>query len=294
MGKRRTYDDIKLDIESHGYVLISKDYKNVSEKIIVQCDKGHEPYGVSYKKWLEGRRCPVCGGKKKLTYEHVKEIFEKEGYALLSDTYNRAKDALLVKCPQGHIYETRIDRFKCGDRCPHCYGNIPLTIEQIRQVIENEGYVLLSNTHKRKEKIAVQCPKGHIYDVRYDQFASGCRCPYCAESKGERRVRMWLENSKISYEQEKVFKECVHKGYLRFDFYIPCMNLCIEYDGEQHYKATDFTNKMSEEEKLSQLITIQTRDRIKNEYCKENDIGLIRIPYLEFDNIESILSNHIK
>jgi len=33
------------------------------------------------------------------------------------------------------------------------------------------------------------------------------------------------------------------------------------------------------------------RDKKKNEYCKNNNIRLLRIPYYEFKNIENILKN---
>ena len=65
-----------------------------------------------------------------------------------------------------------------------------------------------------------------------------------------------------------------------FDFYLPQYNICIEYDGEFHYKMI-----MEYDEFINQKI----RDTIKTVYCKENNIKLIRIPYWEFNNIENIL-----
>lgn len=212
MGKRNTYEDVKHDIESCGYKLLSNEYVNGNTKIWVQCDKGHEPYPICYKKWKEGRRCPICGGKKKLTYEQVYKLFKDEGYELLDKVYVRSKDKLKVKCPKGHIFESRVDRFKLGDRCPYCYGNKPLTIEDVRCFIESQGYKLISDVYKRREKLTVMCPKGHVYDVRYDSFHYGYRCPHCAESRGERRVREWLELNEVVYEKEKHLKIVNTKG----------------------------------------------------------------------------------
>ena len=65
-----------------------------------------------------------------------------------------------------------------------------------------------------------------------------------------------------------------------FDFYLPQYNICIEYDGEFHYKMI-----MGYDEFINQKI----RDTIKTVYCKENNIKLIIIPYWEFNNIENIL-----
>ncbi len=66
------------------------------------------------------------------------------------------------------------------------------------------------------------------------------------------------------------------------------MNLCIEYDGEQHYKAFDhFGGK-------EKLRLTQKRDDIKNNYCKDNCINLLRVPYWELDNIEDILDEEFE
>ena len=51
---------------------------------------------------------------------------------------------------------------------------------------------------------------------------------------------------------------------------------------------------MSEEEVLKQFEIIKTRDEIKNTYCKEHNINLLRIPYWDFENIENILKSQLK
>lgn len=70
------------------------------------------------------------------------------------------------------------------------------------------------------------------------------------------------------------------------------MNIAIEYDGEWHYmpiKRGDMTQKDAE----YNLKQIQKRDDIKTNYCKNNGIVLIRIPYFDFDNISNILDRRI-
>ena len=73
-----------------------------------------------------------------------------------------------------------------------------------------------------------------------------------------------------------------------FDFYLPDYNTCIEYDGELHYKAVDYFGGDDA------LMNTKCRDEIKTQYCKENNIKLIRIPYWEFDNIEEILNRELE
>ena len=77
------------------------------------------------------------------------------------------------------------------------------------------------------------------------------------------------------FEREKRFENCKDKYTLPFDFYLPELNMCIEYDGEHHYKPIKYWG--GEEE----LKKIEKRDNIKNIYCSENNIDLMRIKYDE-------------
>lgn len=82
-------------------------------------------------------------------------------------------------------------------------------------------------------------------------------------------------------------------NYYRFDFYLPQYNLFIEYDGEQHYKPVMYYNQTDEQMELAFKRT-QEHDNIKNRYCEENNINLLRIPYWEKENIETIINNHLQ
>lgn len=102
----------------------------------------------------------------------------------------------------------------------------------------------------------------------------------CIQSKGEEKVKKLLNELNIEYIGQYEFKDCVNPktgAKLRFDFYLPDYNICIEYDGEQHFKEIFYSHG-----NLSQR---KERDQIKNNYCKENGIYLIRIPYTDFDKL---------
>ena len=97
--------------------------------------------------------------------------------------------------------------------------------------------------------------------------------------------RRWVvHNNNIQYISQYRFDDCKNIRTLPFDFYLPDYNTCIEYDGELHYKAVDY---FGGDEALSNT---QFRDDIKTQYCLNNNIRLIRIPYWEFNNIDKILS----
>ena len=133
------------------------------------------------------------------------------------------------------------------------------------------------------------CPKGHFYEATFGNFRNGFRCPQCHKiSKGERAIQQFLEKAKIEYRFQYTFKECKNIIALPFDFYIPKFCTCIEYDGEQHFMPVTFggISKKRADIKFKQ---VQLRDEIKNKYCLDNNIRLIRIPYWNFDKIEEIL-----
>lgn len=107
----------------------------------------------------------------------------------------------------------------------------------------------------------------------------------CIKSKSELKIASFLDKNNILYEQNKKFIGCKDKRSLPFDFWLPAYGVCLEFDGAQHYQDVPYWDKRSN------LSDRQRKDAIKTQYCEENDIILIRIPYWEKDNIESILSD---
>lgn len=98
-------------------------------------------------------------------------------------------------------------------------------------------------------------------------------------STGEKRVAEILASQNIEFKQEWFFRDLYNKQtkqLLYFDFYLPGYNLCIEYDGEQHYNPTRPENQ-------------KINDFLKNAYCKKNGIPLLRIKYSDFDKCEEII-----
>jgi very-short-patch-repair endonuclease len=89
----------------------------------------------------------------------------------------------------------------------------------------------------------------------------------------------------VVYHREYRFSKCKNLQPLPFDFYIPSHNLCIEYDGEQHTIAYEY---FGGDDKLKQT---KQNDELKTSFCIANNIKLIRIPYTEYINIETILNN---
>ena len=125
---------------------------------------------------------------------------------------------------------------------------------------------------------------GHVYETSYSKILEGSKCPNCIYSRGEKAVADVLDSLSIEYTREHSFE---HLGRKRFDFFIPSLNIAIEYDGEQHYKSID---AWGGEEYLE---SIRQSDALKNDFCDYMGIDLLRIPYWEFDNIDEIVTNFI-
>ena len=134
-------------------------------------------------------------------------------------------------------------------------------------------------------KMEIICPIHGSFWQKSWSHISGRGCPICNSSKGELKIKRILDKKSIKYIQQKKFDECMKIKPLPFDFYLPENNICIEYDGRQHFEPI----KMFGGNKAFKIRT--ENDKIKNQYCYDNGIKLIRIPYWEKDNISNILLN---
>jgi len=115
-------------------------------------------------------------------------------------------------------------------------------------------------------------------------------------SKAEIRIAKYLKSNKIDYIQEKEYRDLFNpktKQPLRFDFCSEQLNLCIEYDGIQHFEYIPKFHGKDPLKGMKKLEAQKAKDRIKDEYCYERKIRLIRIKYLDFEKIEEILEKEL-
>jgi hypothetical protein len=109
---------------------------------------------------------------------------------------------------------------------------------------------------------------------------------------GAKKIYDYYKNKNIIIEKEYKFKDCKNIYPLAFDFVIFDNNgkllYLIEYQGEQHYHPIELYGGMDA------LINNKMKDKIKYNYCKENNIKLYIIPYWDFNIIEQILKDIIK
>jgi hypothetical protein len=158
---------------------------------------------------------------------------------------------------------------------------------------KRQSFELLSKYTNSREKVKVR----HItcgtifYATGNNLLTKNSGCPKCKESKGESLIAEYLTINRIPFEREVSFEGCEYKAPLKFDFVVNIekgTDVLIEFDGEQHFiPKSIFGGEIG-------LKKTQKRDKIKNGFCDNNGLTLVRIPYYEIDNIEEILNKKLK
>lgn len=185
------------------------------------------------------------------------------------------------KCPYcGKIFDSVIGNITSGQtRSCGCYKHNKFSNDYTGKKF-GMLYVIKETPHRAKNRSIMwlcKCDCGNIKEISTESLTKGAYSCGCIKSKGEFKIRKALEELKINYIQDKpIFKDLLSpKGFpLRFDFYLPDYNICIEYDGAQHEEENRHGSWNHD--------TLTIHDNIKNEYCKTNNIILIRIPYTQY------------
>lgn len=244
-----------------------------------------------------------------LSKEVVVNKYKECGYSIINYTYKNNQTRIL--CFDSEGYKVKVSYASLGkvhqytrfssvynlegfwyniQWHKHLHPELPEVIEWERRNIGTHGQ---SHIY-----LKCKCPTcGRMFWVQFTPWENGekLRCEYCVrrESNLEIKVREWLQSNNIVFEQQKRFCDCRYKKKLPFDFYLPYYNICIEIDGEQHFKSDVCLHGHFTTEK--DLADTQYRDKIKNKYCDDKNIKLIRLKYNVFKNNEfkGILQNEI-
>ena len=237
--------------------------------------------------------------RKKTTEEFIGEAKKvKPNYNFSKVEYVGTHSKVKVICDKGHEFQIRPNDLLSGFGCAKCSGNYRYSTEEwVLEAKKIKPHYDFSKVEyiNAKTKVKVICDKGHEFEIRPANLLSGQGCPKCASSKGEDKIREILTRSGIVFSEQKKFGACKDTNPLPFDFYIESKNMLIEFDGEQHFNPTYFgSTKGKTKEEVSNLANshlegIKKRDAIKTQYCKDNNIKLIRIAYTELENIDNIL-----
>jgi hypothetical protein len=196
----------------------------------------------------------------------------KYDYSYVS--YINSKIKVKIVCLKHGEFEQKPNDHLTGNGCSLC-GNKNLSLDSIIEKgrIKHGDKYDYSNIEfvNNKTKINIKCPIHGEFKQRIDHHLAGAGCPVCKESRGEREIKKILNGNNIEYVWQKRFKECRDKKPLPFDFYLPNENICIEFNGRQHYIPVEYWGG------AENLIKQKIKDDIKINFCKKNNISLIII-----------------
>jgi hypothetical protein len=303
---------IKKAREIHGdkYDYSKVDYKSGDIKVNIICPE-HGIFNQSPYSHLSGSGCPKCGreriknfflGDIKNFIDGAKKI-HGDKYDYSKGVYKGSLNKLEIGCPIHGSFHQSPNSHLSGSGCPKCSkeakerGLVPgyrrkySSDDFISKAKEIHGdkYDYSNIDYKGIDNyIDIICHKhGSFSQTGSSHLYGKAGCPICRESNGEKNVAKTLDELGIEYRRNYTFKDCKGlKNKLPFDFYIPSLNLCIEYDGLQHYQPV---NRFGGEERLKYQ---QQCDDIKTNYCKDKGIKLLRITY-KVKGYQNIF-NHVK
>lgn len=283
------------------------DYINNNTKVEIFCKKHNEYFKVTPTNFLrkDSKGCPKCMVENTVITNN--ENFISRSKVIYGDKYdysktnyiNTTEKVTLICNKHNHEFQVTPSYFLSKVVDNYC----PICIKEKKPRLSLDEYIFRSrsihgeNTYdyskvnyiNSKKNIELICNKhNHSFLIRADSHLDRVRgCPICANenniSLGEKNIMKLLIENDIKYETQKKFSNCVNINELRFDFYLPDYNLCIEYDGEQHFKSVEyFGGDVGFKQR-------QINDDIKNKYCKDNNIELIRISYKQ--KVKEVLKN---
>lgn len=279
-------------------------YKNNEIKIQLRCNIDGYEWTPRYSKFtLYNKCCPMCIKHQKITQEYaifnILKICKEKNYTLINDIkYKNISTIIILKCNKDNYeWNTTYGRLiNNGNGCPKCSNLGAETKEvmniNILQKCKEKNYILMKPfVYKNsKSKMYLKCLKDNYeWGVTYYSFIKNdTGCSRCLNSKGEKIILNYLNDNIIIFFNQYKFKDCIYKKQLIFDFYLPDYNLCIEYDGIQHFKPFKYFGGETS------FNDIKIKDNIKTDYCNINNIKLIRITYKEINNIKNILNDIFK
>lgn len=251
-------------------------YKDWKSKVIVIDELGFK-HSIIPNGLLNGNKLSftnLINKNEYLIYQFKKIHGDKYDYSSMNCTH--IKEKINICCIKHGEFKQTIDNHIKGKGCPRCNGKNRTSESIINEfkLIHGNKYDYSKVIYKGiKSKIKIMCSTHGEFDQVAETHLQGSGCPICKESWGERKIRLFLDRNNMVYNSQYKFDGCVHILKLPFDFYLPDYNMCIEFQGEQHFKPVNFFGgvKMFEIRKI--------RDKIKEEFCRNNNIKLVIIRY---------------
>ena len=289
MGKRKTTEEFKKELIGRNIELLDE-YINNKIPIRFRCLVCGNIWEARPNNILSNYGCPVCGRRKSAqsrtktveTFIEQANLVHNNFYTYDKAIYKRDDQKLTITCPIHGDFEQLPTNHLQGHGCPKCSAD--QTIERLTYTKEAfiEKAILIHNNKYSyddveyvdcRTPVLIKCPvHGDFEQIPYYHL-QGHGCPKCAGSSGEQYIITLLNNLNVPYKYQH--RITVNNQLLVIDFYIEYnnSNYYIEYNGEQHYIPIEhFGGKLKFERQVN-------RDTMLRDYCKDNNINLVEIPY---------------
>ena len=285
--------------DKYDYSLVK--YTGIFNTVKIKCP-AHGIFEQQAGLHLRGYGCKKCAGVEKKNTD----LFIKQSKVVHGDKYNynnvqyiNNHTKVCITCPKHGDFWQLPTAHLSGQGCKKCAN----AINGFRKRLTNAQFLeRAKTTHGSKydysnadyitsdSYITIICPKHGPFRQNAYNHMSGQGCPHCKKSRGESRIKEWLDTHGILYIPEcriQVERVLFGRNNIRVDFLLPNHNIIIEYNGIQHYE------RQCDWQSIDEFQEQQDRDRRLREHCKLKRIKLIEIPYIKYDDIAKILHRNL-
>jgi uncharacterized protein YlaI/very-short-patch-repair endonuclease len=292
---------------------VEKSYQKQIWALIKCSNKNHDSYWVWWNNVLSGRICKKCYEENNnitnWTKENIIKFYESHNLKIINvNDFKNNSTGLSCINEEGYFVNPSIANLQAGEKPhwltynKHALDNVSIYCQKYRPDYKIISSIYNGYNKKYKFKYIGNLLPENInpyFETRLSSFLyQHVEHSYFSSSKGEKIILDFLTNNNIFYLNEFKFKDCKHIYSMPFDFAIfedeekTKLKCLIEYDGQQHYKPVNF-NGIDDTKAKELYKLVVKKDNIKNEYCNEQNIKLLRIPYWEFNNIKVILEQNL-
>jgi DNA-directed RNA polymerase subunit RPC12/RpoP len=277
-------------------------HKGSGEFIFFDCPKcGHEFYEALHS-ILSGRWCQYCCiPPKKMCGIDIDcdfcynmsfascpeaEYWSEKNNKNSREVFKNSNNKFWFDCPVCyHEFEIRLFDVVDGHWCKYCSGKLcgkkdcllcweKSFASQDRSLFwseknEDEPWQLSLMSHENRWFDCKEC--GCDFETTVASVSSGHWCPTCKKRTEKKLLRLLWKNfpDAIIYQYDPDWCTNIKTGrHLKFDFYIPSLDIIIEIDGDQHFKQV--SNWTSPD-------NIHLTDLFKMNRAIENGISVLRL-----------------
>lgn len=263
-------------------------YVDYKTPILHRCKIHNIEWYINPANTLNGKSCQLCKGdkiknsKRMSDDEYIKRLSVANPYVEIVGQYVNANTPVMHRCKIHNItWMIRPADALKGKGCQKCHierfskSKSKTHAEYVAELeTKNTNIEVIGTYVKAKTPITHRCKIcGNQWDASPDNILHGAGCPVCNISHGEKEIFDYLSKMNIYFIPQYTFNDCRNKKLLPFDFYLPEYNLCIEYDGIQHFEPIEYFGGSDSFERR------QYNDTVKNNYCLLHNILLLRIRY---------------